>query len=158
MSRSHLSILLVGSALAMSAHSCLAEAVQNDAPPLKLVFFHPSRPGILTQCKEALSLPNEVTLKSSEEAWPVDFAFNLHWPGGAFQHDGPMPESSNNLGTHPTTDVCFALLAGGKPFMSGAVVRYMSTRRLDFPTLVRMRTQPGEPARYELNPSYRATR
>lgn len=158
MSRSHIAILLVGSALAMSAHSCLAEAVQNDAPPLKLVFFHPFRPGVLTQCREGLGMPKEVPLRPSEAAWPVDFAFSLHWPGGSYQQDGPLPDDSSSMGTHPPTDVCFALLAGGAPLLTGAVVREMSARRLGFPTLVRMRTQPGEPARYELRQSYPTTR
>jgi hypothetical protein len=50
------------------------------------------------------------------------------------------------------------LLAAGKPFMSGSVVREGSARLLNFPTLVRMRTPPGEPARFELHPRFPATR
>ncbi len=158
MPRSCISILLAGSALAVSTLSCLAETAQDIAPPLKLVFFHPFRPGVLTQCREGLGMPKEVPLRPSEAAWPVDFAFNLHWPGGSYQQDGPLPDDSSGMGTHPPTDVCFALMAGGAPLMTGAVVREMSARRLDFPTLVRMRTPPGEPARYELRPRYPTTR
>jgi len=157
MRRSGFLLLLAGSALAVSAWSCLAEPAPDMPPPLQLVFFHPFRPGVLSQCQHALDLSAEVNWKPIDTSWRLGAALSLHWQGGTYTQDGPMPDSSDQ-DAHPHMDVCFALLAGGKPFMSGAVVREGSARLLNFPTLVRIRTQPGEPARFEWHPRYPAIR
>jgi hypothetical protein len=124
---------------------------------LELAFFHAFRPGVLSQCQYALDLPDEATWRPEKEAWKANFAFRLNWQGGTYQQDGPMPDAASP-GTDSPIDVCFMLLAAGKPFMSGSVVREGSARLLNFPTLVRMRTPPGEPARFELHPRFPATR
>lgn len=151
--------LVAGAVWAALASSCLAQTASDMAPPLQLAFFQAFRPGVLQQCEKALDLPAEVSWKPEKEAWPADFAFSLHWPGGSYQQNGPVPEQAGpGPGAHPLLEVCFMLLAGGKPFMSGAVVGEGSTRQLNFPTLVRMRTPPGDPARFELHPSFPAAR
>lgn len=149
--------LLAGVVLAAQASPCLAQAAPGIEPPLQLAFFHAFRPGVLQQCEKALGLPAEVVWKPENGAWKADFAFSLYWQGGRYQQDGPMPEDIGPSARTPL-DVCFVLLAAGKPVMSGAVVREGSARLLSFPTLVRMRTPPGEPARFELHPSFPAKR
>lgn len=132
---------------------------QTMAPPLQLLLFHPARPGVLSQCENAHlrdtfgrdAWPDPA---DPHKAWVVDTAFSLRWPGGTFTQAGALPGPADP----PSGDRCFALLSGGQPVLSGAAVEAWSARRLDFMTLVRLRGEPGEPVRYELQARFPALR
>ncbi len=133
----------------------LAGAVSVAAAEAQLVFFHPFRPGVLAQCRptqglEGLTRGAWPSPADPHKGWVVGQAFSLHWPGGVWVRAA----SSLAPAEHPPTDLCFAVWRDGQLLVSGAVVAEASARRLGFATLVRMRSGPGEPLRFELRPRF----
>lgn len=123
----------------------------------QLVFFHPYRPGVLTQCENAHlrdtfvrdALPDPA---DPRKAWVVREAFDLRWAGGRIEQDAQGHDTAEP--PLPRTDVCFVLLRQGQAVVSGAVVSEHSARLQAFPTLVRLNTPPDAPTRFELRPRF----
>lgn len=137
---------ILGLALACAAPAALPQVLA----PLQLLLFHPARPGVLSQCENAhlrdtFGYHARPDPADPQKAWGVETAFSLRWLGGAFTQAGALPDAAAQ-----SIDRCFALLSGGQPVLSGAVVDEWSARRLDFMTLVRLRSEPGTPTRYAL--------
>ncbi|ENO89510.1 hypothetical protein C666_05640 [Thauera linaloolentis 47Lol = DSM 12138] len=140
-------MVLAGLALACAAPAACAQVL---TPPLQLLLFHPARPGVLSQCENAhgrdtFGRDARPDPADPQKAWVVETAFTLHWPDGAFTQAGALPDAAAL-----PIDRCFALLSGGQPVLSGAVVDEWSARRLDFMALVRLCSEPGTPTRYVL--------
>lgn len=137
-------------------------AVAGDAAPARweLLFFHPFRPGVLQQCRDAHLLEDlahrpRVDPADPLKAWVVQGPLRLRWQGGALSQDGPGAPRA-----HPPTDLCFMLSIDGQPRVSGAVVAPQSARLLRFPTLVRQATGTHADATiesYELLPRFPAS-
>lgn len=143
---------LAGLALGGALLGAVAPVAAAEA---QLVFFHPFRPGVLAQCRpvqgqEGLTPGAWPDPADPRKGWVVGQAFSLHWPGGVWTQMAP----SQALAGHPPTDLCFAVWRDGQLLVSGAVVAEASARRLSFNTLVRMRSGPGEPLRFELRPRF----
>lgn len=150
--------LLAGiAALACAMAGCApaqSGQVQASDPALQLLFFHPLRPTVLGQCRNAHHSDHYERMAKPDpadprKAWIVDTAFELRFIDGTFRQPGPIADRSAT-DARPLTDVCFTILMNGQPTVSGAVVPEYSARRFDFPALVMMRSPPGEPTRYEL--------
>lgn len=132
----------------------------DGAPPRwQLLFFHPFRPGVLQQCRDAHERDDfgrmaGVDAADPLKAWVVQGPLQLRWRGGLLSLDGPGAPRA-----HPPTDLCFTLSVDGQPLVSGAVVPSQSARLLRFPTLVRQAGGGPDAAieRYELLPHFPAS-
>lgn len=145
---------LSGLSLSGALSACAGPSTPTEP---QLLFFHPYRPGVLTQCENAHlrdtfvrdALPDPA---DPRKAWVVREAFELHWSGGRIAQATMVDGDGEN--PHPKSDVCFALMQQGQAVVSGAVVAAQSARLLPFPTLVRLNTPSGTPSRYELRPRF----
>lgn len=140
-------------------------AVADGAPPRwELLLFHPFRPGVLQQCRDAhlredFSHRAGIDAADPLKAWVVRGPLRLRWQGGELVQAG-RDEGTGAARAHPLTDLCFTLSVDGQPRVSGAVVMRQSARLLRFPTLVRQATGPGAEAAaesYELLPHFPAS-
>jgi hypothetical protein len=137
-----------------------ASALAQDAAPRpdwQLWLFHPFRPGVLQQCRDAHLMPNFEQLARPDpadpnKAWELTEAFTVKWHRGKFSKpakaqaaDAPRPKFPHYLGG------CFAIIVDGQPVMSGATVPAFSARLLEFTTLVLNEdSPPGKPLSFNL--------